>query len=487
MRKAALALGLIGVAGCSLAPHHVRPPMPTPPVYLVPADSADSSGVTRGDSSGVRAADIGWREFFRDPRLDALIAAALVHNRDLAVSVAQIEEARGLYRIQNADRLPSLAGTAGAARTHTGAAGTGVPNATSATFDRYSVGVAVPAFELDFWGRVRNLSEAARSQYLATVQAQRAFRLSLIQDVASAYLGAVEADEEIRVAESAVASRREGVRIAKVRLDAGITSGLDYYQSQTLLTQAEAAVASLRLFRAQQNNLLFVLVGGPIPDSLPNALPLADQVNPVVIAAGLPSELLLARPDIIAAEERLRAAEADVGAARAAYFPSISLTGNLGYASTDLNNLVGKDGLTWSFGPSISLPIFNHGRLAGNSTVAKARQQIAIADYERTIQVAFQEVSNALAGRRFLAEQVAAEERGAVAQRELASLANIRYREGVVGYLEVLDAERNLFAAEQALLQLRRVEADNLVALYTALGGGALEAHEGTAPAIERH
>ena len=473
MRKASLAVAIVLAGGCRLAPRHVRPELPTPPIYMVPIDSAAAGDTT----PGVRAMDIGWREFFRDPRLNALIAASLVHNRNMAISVAQIEEARGLYRIQRADQVPSLSATAGAARTHSSAEATGIPNATSVTANRYSVGVAVPAFELDFWGRVRNLSEAARSRYLATVQAQRAFRLSLIQDVASAYLGAVEADEEIRVAEAAVASRREGVRIAKVRLDAGITSGLDFYQAQTLLTQAEAALASLHLFRAQQNNLLFVLVGGPVPDSLPNALPLTEQVNPAPIAAGLPSELLLARPDILAAEERLRAAEANVGAARAAYFPSISLTGNLGYASTELNTLVGKDGLTWSFGPSISLPIFTGGRLSGNAKVARARRQIAIADYERTIQVAFQEVSNALAGRRFLAEQVAAVERGAIAQRELAALANIRYREGVVGYIEVLDAERNLFAAEQALLQLRRVEADNLVALYTALGGGVLEAH----------
>ncbi|HWE41424.1 MAG TPA: efflux transporter outer membrane subunit, partial [Gemmatimonadaceae bacterium] len=381
----------------------------------------------------------------------------------------------GFYRIQSADRIPSIGANAGAARTRNGAAASGIPGAHSTTVNRYSVGVGVPAFELDFWGRVRNLSEAARSQYLATVHAQRAFRLSLIQDVASTYLRVVEAGEEIRIAEAAVQSRREGVRIARVRLDAGITSALDYHQAETLLTQAEATLAALHLFQAEQNNLLFVLVGGPIPDALPGALPLTQQVDSVVLAAGLPSELLLARPDIIAAEERLRASEANVGAARAAFFPSISLTGTLGYASTELNNLVGPDGLTWSFGPSLSLPIFNRGRLRGSATVAHARENIAVAEYERTIQVAFQEVSNALAGRRYLAEQVAAQERGTLAQRQIAALATTRYREGVVGYIEVLDAERNLFAAEQGLLQLRRAEAENLVALYIALGGGVIE------------
>jgi len=472
MRKHVALLLLATTAGCGrLAPRHVRPELPTPPAYM---SSSDSDATV-----GTPATAIGWREFFPDPRLDALIAAALVHNRNLAISVAQIEEARGLYRIQNADRIPSVDANASATRSRTSALATGVPNAQSATGNRYSVGVGVPAFELDFWGRVRNLSEAARSRYLATVQAQRAFRLSLIQDVASAYLGAVEAAEEIRVAEAAVKSRSEGVRIAKVRLDAGITSGLDFHQAETLLTQAEATLASLKLFQAQQNNLLFVLVGGPVPDPLPAPLPLEQQVNPVMLAAGLPSELMLVRPDVIAAEEQLRAAEADVGAARAAFFPSISLTGNFGYASTQLDNLVGQDGLTWSFGPSISLPIFNRGRLTGNSIAAHARQNIAVADYERTIQVAFQEVSNALAGRRFLAEQVAAQERGTIAQRQIAALAATRYREGVVGYIEVLDAERNLFAAEQALLQLRRVEADNLIALYVSLGGGVIDARAG--------
>jgi multidrug efflux system outer membrane protein len=343
------------------------------------------------------------------------------------------------------------------------------------TIDRYSVGVGVSAFELDFWGRVRNLSEAARSRFLATVQAQRSFRLSLIRDVAATYLFSLEAAERIRLAEATVASRQEGLRIAKVRFDAGITSALDYRQAESLLTQAEAELAGLHLAKAQSDNALAALVGAPVTGPLPDALSLERQVNPVPLAAGLPSELLVTRPDIIAAEEQLRAAEANVGAARAAYFPSISLTGNFGYASTDLNNLVGKDGLTWSFGPSINLPIFDFGRRRGNSRVARARQTIAIASYERAIQTAFREVADALAGRRYLAEQVAAQERGTLAQREIAALALTRYNEGVVGYIEVLDAERSRFAAEQALLQLRRAQVENLVSLYVALGGGAIE------------
>jgi multidrug efflux system outer membrane protein len=264
MHKAARLLPLALFAACSHAPPHVRPELPTPPAYPFASDSAAAAGA--------RAIDIGWRDFFRDPRLGVLIATALENNRDLQVSVAQIEVARGFYRIQSAARLPEPVASADATRSHAGEAALGIPGAGGRTTDRLSVGVGVSAFELDFWGRVRNLSEAARSEFLATVQAQRAFRLSLIQDVASTYLSSVETGEEIRFAEGAVASRRNAVRIAQVRLRAGLTSALDFHQAESLLEQAEAALAGLRLTQAQLNNLLFVLVGGPVPQPLPEPL-----------------------------------------------------------------------------------------------------------------------------------------------------------------------------------------------------------------------
>ncbi|APL96351.1 RND transporter [Sphingobium indicum B90A] len=347
-----------------------------------------------------------------------------------------------------------------------------MPEVGAITDTRYSIGVGVTGFELDFWGRVRNLSDAARSQYLATVQAERAFRLALIRDVASTYFASREADERIALAEATVRSRQEGLRIAERRLEAGVTSALDFRQAESLLTQAETELASLRLAEAQSENFLAVLLGGPVPVGLTVPLTLADQKNGTVIAAGLPSELMVTRPDILAAEEKLRAARANIGAARAAFFPSISLTGSIGFASTDLGNLIGNEGLSWSFGPSISLPIFDWGARKGNLSVAEAREDIAIAEYERTIQGAFREVADALAGRRWLAEQVAAQVRATAAQRAIADLARTRYREGVANYLEVLDAERNLFIAEQTLIQLRRAELDALVSLYVALGGG---------------
>lgn len=480
MRKL-LALTLAtALGGCNFAPKHVQPALATPAAY--PTEVAPDGGARP-------APTIAWDAFFQDERLRELIASALANNRDLRVSVARIEEARGTYRIQRADQLPRLNATGSASRTRTGLAslnpafGGGLgggsdgdpaaPSPTGFTFNSYDIGVGVTSFEVDFWGRVRNLAEAARGEYLATVEAERAFRLSLIRDVATAYLTSRSLAEQIELGERTIRSRQEGLRIAKLRLDAGVTSALDYRQAETLLTQAETEVASLRNDRARARNQVQLLVGEPIDETLlASARPLQQQGLVADIAAGLPSELLLNRPDILGAEQQLRAARANIGAARAAFFPSISLTGSAGFASTSLDSLVGNRGLTWSFGPAISLPIFDGGALKGNLDVARARESIAVATYERTVQGAFQEVADALAGRRYLAEQVGAQERALGAQRALAQLARARYANGVAQYIEVLDAERNLFAAEQAMIVLRRAELQNLVSLYAALGGG---------------
>lgn len=462
----------VQLGGC-LAPRHVRPDLPTPDSY--------AESYVEDPGAGAQATTLGWRDFFVDPRLETLISTALTNNRDLVIAVAQIEETRGLYRIQRSELLPTVVASVDATRTGLGpesaaTQGVSVAPGRSVTFDRYTVGAAIASFELDFWGRVRNLTTAARAEYLATVEATRSFQLSLIRDVALTYFALLEAGERLELAEATVESRREGLRIAKKRLDAGVTSALDFRQAETLLTQAETELAALRFTRAQNENLLATLVGRVIDAPLPEPLPLAEQARLETLAAGLPSDLLSNRPDIVGAELRLRGARANVGAARAAFFPSITLTGSYGFASTELDRLVGNDRRSWSYGPSISLPLFDFGARRGNLTVAAARQNIAIADYERTIQVSFQEVSDALAGRRFLAEQVRAQERATAAQRQLAGLAHRRYSEGVVSYIEVLDAERNLFAAEQALLQVRRSEVSNLVSLYVALGGGQIEA-----------
>ena len=453
------------LAGCQLAPAHVRPGLPVAAEYPTEL-AADPPG-------GVPAHEIDWREFIDDPRLEALVGAALERNRDLTVAIARIDEARGAFRVQRSDRVPTLAASADAARSKLVAGGAvgGFPSSQGGTLDSRSAAIVVSAFELDFWGRVRNLTDAALAEYLATAAAARATALALIRSVADAYLGWVEADSRIRLAEATVQSRREELEIAERRLDAGAVSALEVAQVETLLTQAETELAALRLESARNANALAVLVGGPLDVDLPPPAPLGRQASDAPLAAGLPSELLAVRPDVIAAEERLRAARANIGAARAAFFPSISLTARSGYSSTELDDLFSEDGSTWSFGPTLTVPLFDFGRRRGNVTIAEAREHVAVAEYELAIQTAFREVADGLAGRRYLAEQVAAQERATRAQRRLADLARRRYEAGVVSFLEVLDAERNLFDAEQALLQVRRAEAANLIALYVALGG----------------
>jgi len=487
---ACLVLAVAVLPACSLQPEYKRPAMPTTATYtpdLVP------------DADGPRATEIGWRTFFKDPRLQHFIALALENNRDLRQAVLRIEEARAQYRIQRADQWRSLTldGSAVRARSGLGAAGAGAggiggntgggntgggPAGGSATFNRYQIGVNVSAFELDFWGRVRSLTEAARAAYLSTVEARRAFQLSLIADVATIYLVEREFTERIRLAEQTVRSRRESLAISKLRLDVGVTSALDYRQTETLLTQAETELASLQRQRAQNRNTMQVLIGGPLPEDLPPPLPLDGQGIIENISAGLPSDLLINRPDILAAEEQLRAANANIGAARAAFLPRISLTGFLGFASTELDELFGEDGDSWSFGAVLTAPLFDAGRTGANLDLAVARRDIAVANYELTIQIAFREVADALAARRWLAEQIAAQERGLIAERDRAELAELRYRNGVAGYIEVLDAQRQLFAAEQLLVQTRQAQLSNAVALYVALGGGLTADSSSPAP-----
>ncbi len=467
---AALALASTGLAGCaSMAPKHVRPHAATAPAF-------DPDYRPDGE---VVASQLSYRDWFPDPRLTALIASALENNRDLLAATARIEQARARYRIQDSRELPSVVASGGATRTRqplgvNPALDTGdVEGApASVTFNRFEVGVGVSSFELDFWGRVASLSQAARAEYLATVAAQRAFYLSLIADTATTYFEIVETEEQIALAQATAESRREGLRIARLRLDNGVTSALPYRQAETLLTQAEQQVASEKLVLAHLRNQLAVLVGGTVPEALPEGLALAAQGDDRRLAAGLPSDLLLVRPDIVAAEEQLRSARANIGAARAAFFPTISLTGNAGLSSGSLDGLFSGDSLGWSFGPSISLPIFDWGGREASLDLAQALEVEQVANYDRTVQTAFREVSDALAGREYLAEQLDTLRRAVTAQERIARIARLRYREGVGSYLEVLDAERNLFSAQQQLLTTQRAWLQNRATLFVALGGG---------------
>lgn len=453
------------LTGCSLAPEYRQPSLQVPPAYPGPAE-------------GSRLADdIGWQDYFGDPRLRAYMEAALTNNRDLVASLARIAEARAQYRIQDAGRLPQidLLGDATRNRTPGGVAGaaSGAPGgAPPITYNLYRVDAGVSAFELDLWGRVRNLSEAGRANYLASVEGARAFRLSLISNVAAAYLQVRAGEEQIALAQRTMESRQEGVKIAKVRMDAGVTSSVDYDQAVTLLTQAQTELAEVQRTTAQTENLLMVLVGGPVAEPLPPPRGIEDQGQFVDIKPGLPSDLLTKRPDILQAEQQLRAANANIGAARAAFFPTIALTGSYGSASSALGDLFKGPNQSWSFGGILNLPIFDAGRRKAELDVAKAQRDQVVAAYQKAVQTAFREVADALIGRQRYREQIAAQLRAVQAQRRLAETARLRYHNGIALYLEVLDAERNLFASEQQLLRLRSLELQNAVALYVALGGG---------------
>lgn len=463
MRSWAILLAA-SLAGCSLAPRYEQP---VPPVDQVFPRTANLPGA-------VKAPQVAWRDFFQDPRLEVVIETAMARNRDLAVAVAQVEQARAQYRIERSARLPNvdLGASGGRARQPADINGIGQP----ITADSFDLDVGVSSFELDFWGRVRNLSDAARYSYLATVEAQRAFRLSLIRQVAVAYMTLRENEERIALAERTLAARRESLEIARLRLDAGVTSSADYDQAVTLLTDAQSQLAELRRTRAVAENLLVVLVGGPVDlTTLPAPVPLAQQQMFDRLDAGLPSDLLINRPDIIQAENQLRAANANIGAARAAFFPRISLTGAAGYASTELDSLVGADRSAWNYGLGVTLPLLDWGARQGQLDASKAERDIAVATYQKTVQTAFQDVADALAGRRYIADQIIAQERAVAAQERLAETARLRYANGIAIYLEVLDAERNLFSAQQSLLQLRGASLRNQAVLYVALGGGQTE------------
>ena len=460
-RKIFLGVLFAVVTGCSLAPTYERPVLPTAAVY------PEANGAATQTTPA--AERLGWRDFFADIRLQELIAKALENNRDLRIAMQRVEEARARYGIVRAEQFPSISADAVGERSR-------VPGDLSFTGQamtsaQYQASLNLNAWELDFWGRVRNLSAAALESYLATDEASRAIAISLVAEVANTYLLDRELDELIDIAQSTLTTRAESYRIMKRRYEVGYASKLDAVQAEVLFNQARADLAVLLRRRDQNRNALTLLVGVPLAFETQTL----SRIEPGFvseISVGLPSDLLLNRPDVIAAEHRLKSANADIGAARAAFFPRIVLTGGVGTASAELNGLFGSGSNVWSFLPSVSLPIFDGGRNLANLDLSEVRRNIAVADYERTIQGAFREVADALAGHHWLAEQVVAQQATLAAQTERARLAGLRYQSGAAPYLEVLDAERDRFQAEQALVQARRVLLSSSVNLYAALGGG---------------
>jgi multidrug efflux system outer membrane protein len=440
------------------------------PLYERPAPPISNTYAEKTSTYGLDASTLGWQEYFTDHRIQGLITQALHNNRDLRIAALRLEESRAIYGIQGAAQYPTIAVQAGIDRSRT-------PADLNFTGQRliasqYQVALGLATWEIDFWGRISSLKDAALESYLASDEGKRAIVISLITQVANSDMALREIDERIALTNKTITSRQESLRIFTRRVELGATSRLDLTQVQTLLSQAKALGAQLEQAHTAQLNALTLLVGAKL--LLPaekvdlNSIDLFKTLSP-----GLPSELLNNRPDILAAEHQLKASNANIGAAKAAFFPQVALTGYFGSASAELDGLFSSGSRAWLFSPSISLPIFDGGRRKVNLELTEVRRNLAIANYEKTVQNAFRDVSDALSARRWLDEQIIIARTTLSIQSERARLSILRYRNGATSYIEVLDSERDLLAAEQQLVQTRRAAINSRITLYAALGGGS--------------
>jgi len=470
MRHAILASGIglsLLLQACSLAPKYERPALPAEAV-------AWPQGEAYGEAprQGLAAADTGWQAFFHDPALRQLISLALENNRELRVAALNVDAYRAQYRIQRSELFPGLeaAGSGSRQRQPADLSPSGVEGISS----QYEVGGAL-AFELDFFGRVRNLSRQALEEYLATEQGRRNVHISLVADTAQAYL-AWQADQALlEVAQRTLQSNEHSLSLVQNSYDVGVASALDLRQARTTVDDARVYVQRYTRQVAVDLNALRLLVGGPLPAELPKGLQLDSQMF-AQVPAGLSSDLLQRRPDILAAEHRLIGANANIGAARAAFFPRISLTASAGTASAAMSGLFEAGSGAWAFAPSITVPLFSAGRLSANLDYAEIQRDIRVAQYEQSIQNAFREVSDSLAARGTYGKQLQAQREQVENTTEYVELAQQRYDEGVDSYLNVLDAQRLLFTSQQQYIQDRLAQLNSEIDLYKALGGGWLEA-----------
>jgi multidrug efflux system outer membrane protein len=475
----AVAVALLA-AGCTLAPHYERPAEPTTATF--PSGGVyDQQPAAAGahSANGQAAVDIGWRNFFVDPRLQELIEIALKNNRDLRVSVLNMQASAAQYRIVRAGLFPTLDAAASQSRQRTPRDLLISPLAPTIS-NTYSVGLNA-SWEIDFFGRVQSLKDQALATYLGTAQARKAAEIALVAQVANQYMTVLELDDLLKVTQNTLKTAQESYRITKLQFDNGTGSELDLRQAETVVETASADLQSQSRLRAQADNALVLLIGEPLPADLPNGLPLNDQNLLTDIPAGLPSDLLTRRPDIMEAEENLLAANANIGAARAAFFPRVTLTGSAGTLSPTLGGLFKPGSAAWSFAPSITLPIFEGGQNLANLNLANIEKNVQIATYEKAIQTAFREVADGLAARGTYDEQIAALERDVAAEQRRLDLSTLRYTNGVDSYLSVLTAQTALYVAQQALVTARMERLQNLVTLYQALGGGWIE-HTGDQP-----
>jgi NodT family efflux transporter outer membrane factor (OMF) lipoprotein len=450
LRPAAIAALACLLAACNtMAPHYERPAAPV-------ASAFPSAAPAAGVNTGVAPATQPWQAYFQDPRLAQLIAAALVNSRDLRVSVLNIEVARAQVGLARANEFP----TVNAAASHTRETGIQTIN---------TVGLAVAGYEVDLWGRVRSLTDAALAQLSATEEARKAAQISLIASVANAYYAMAGDQALLDVATQTLGTRADTLKLMQMRFDNGVASSIDLQLNKSLVETARVAYVQAQRQRALDQNALELLVGGPLPAQLP-AAPAWDAMALPDVPAGLPSEVLLGRPDVRQAEEQLIAANANIGAARAAFWPTISLTGSFGTASTTLSGLF--EHTAWSFIPQVSVPIFDAGRNRNNLHVSEAQRDVATAQYEKAVQTAFRDVADALAGRATLVDQLAAQQAETDAEAERFKLSNMLFTNGVASSLDQLDAQRSLFASQQALVQVKLALLQNRIAVYRALGGG---------------
>lgn len=451
------ALAVWCLSGCTLAPVYERPQLPVAQQW--PTTTPASVATDSVDTTGLQ-----WEEFIIEPRLRALVALALEENRDLRLAVLAVRQAQAQYQIRSADQLPTL---------QLGAMGTRQPktDGSGQINSSYSVGVLSTAWEIDFFGRIASLKEAALAQYLATQEGRAAAQIGLVAAVASTWLSLRTNDALLALAQRTLASREESLRLLRLRFEQGVASAIELRQAESLSAAAQVALVQQERLRSLDVNALTLLVGQPLSLAQLNTdgvseLPLG--VTPV----GLPSGVLVRRPDVRQAEQQLRAANAQIGAARAAFFPRIALTTSVGTASSSLSGLFQNGSWGWTLSPQALLPIFDAGRNQAGLDTAQVGRDVALAQYEKTVQVAFREVADALAGQVTLVKQLDAQQAQVAAESSRVELAAQRYRNGIANYLEVLDAERALFATHQALAQVQLAIGLNRVNLYKVLGGG---------------
>jgi multidrug efflux system outer membrane protein len=461
-------VGSLCLAGCAtMAPKYTRPAPPVPAAW--PSGPAYKNAAAKPTEKA--AADIPWREFFVDAHLRKIIALSLDNNRDLRVAVLSIERSRAQYQIQRSDQFPKLNATADGTfqRIAENFSSTGLPQ----NIHQYNVGLGVSSYELDLFGRVRSLKDQALEQFLSTGQARRSVQITLVSQVAVSYLTLAADRERLQLAKDTLSNQSSYYQLVKSRFEAGIASSLDLRQAQTSVDTARLDIARYTTQVAQDENALNLAVGSPVAaDRLPQTL--SENLTVVKdLPPGLPSDVLLLRPDILQAEHQLKAFNANIGAARAAFFPRITLVSSVGFGSKDLASLFNSGAFIWKFAPNITLPIFDAGANKAGLEAAKADRDIAVAQYEKAIQTAFREVADALALRGTIDDQLKAQSSLTEATAESYRLSQARYEKGIDSYLNVLDSQRSLYNAQQGLISVRLSQLTNLVTLYKTLGGGS--------------